>query len=580
MANKLLYDMRHFMQQLIDMLSSISGFDFFIIDKDLLRIAGTGEYKKYIGLRLPVKCANAYVLEKGEPLIIYNPLEHQVCIDCSRRDECYEETMMIYPIRIGEDIVGTVALSSLTQEKKDQQKIIESDLRFLLQNISSFLALKVKDEESFEISQYISNSIDEGIILTDISGIVLFLNDKMNKYLNKGEHIDAIFVNHKINEIIEKGKGYENRELENEIRFENKKIFVSAKPIMKGNCVTEILFVFRSNDFNNLIEKTLIDYTYRSTHLKYIIGNSKIINNIKDIAIKASQSDSNVLIRGESGTGKEVVARAIHNMSKNNNSKFIAVNCAAIPENLLESELFGYDEGAFTGAKKGGKPGLFEMANDGTIFLDEIGDLPLHLQPKLLRAIESRSVTRVGGTKPFNINARIIAATNRDLEKEIEEEKFRNDLYYRLNVIPISLPPLRKRPEDIITLARFFLSRYTLKFNKEIVDFSEEVERIILLYNWPGNVRELENVIEYIVNIESTSIVQITSLPNNLINNVSYLSNEKLSNRNLKNIEKEVIQELLDKYEHDVDGKIKVAKELGISLSTLYRKLKIFNILM
>ena len=354
-------------------------------------------------------------------------------------------------------------------------------------------------------------------------------------------------------------------------------MFISAKPISENDRETEILFVFRNYDFNNLIDKSMLEYSYGSKYLRTIIGNSKLINQSKDIAIKASQSNSNVLIRGESGTGKEVFARAIHNMSKNRGGKFVAVNCAAIPENLLESELFGYDDGAFTGAKKGGKPGLFELANDGTIFLDELGDLPLHLQPKLLRAIENTSITRVGGTDPIKINARIIAATNKDLEKDIADEKFRKDLYYRLNVIPIYLPPLRKIPEDILALARHFLNKFASRFSKEIMDFSKDVEKIFLIYDWPGNVRELENVVEYIANVESTPTVQVKSLPENL-KKFSLLPNRELPDMNLKKTEKQFIQELLEKNGSDVDGKIKVANELGISLSTLYRKLKAYNL--
>lgn len=507
---------------------------------------------------------------------LYNPLENEVCKECTLRDDCYKEAMMIYPIKNEDRILGTVALSSFTPEKKLRQKIIENDLKFFMLNISNFLALKIREQELLQRYQITLNSIDEGIVLTDYKGIVLFLNEKMNKFISIGDKIDSIFVNHSIDEITKYGKGYENKESENPAGSDDK-MFISAKPIVENDSETEILFVLRNYDFNNLIDKSMLEYSYGSKYLRTIIGNSKLINNAKDIAIKASQSNSNVLIRGESGTGKEVFARAIHNMSKNREGKFVAVNCAAIPDNLLESELFGYEDGAFTGAKKGGKPGLFELANEGTIFLDELGDLPIHLQPKLLRAIENKSIIRVGGTIPIKINARIIAATNRNLEKDIEEGKFRKDLYYRLNVIPVCLPPLRNIPEDILTLARYFLNKYTLRFSKEITEFSKEVENIFLTYDWPGNVRELENIVEYIVNVENSSTVQVTCLPDNL-KKFSLVTKRSSSDMNLKNTERQFIQELLRKYESDVDGKIKVAKELGISLSTLYRKLKSFNI--
>lgn len=232
-----------------------------------------------------------------------------------------------------------------------------------------------------------------------------------------------------------------------------------------------------------------------------IIGTSHAITQVKQHALTASKYDSNILLTGETGTGKELFARAIHNASPRRDYPFVAVNCTAIPESLLESELFGYEAGAFTGAGKNGKPGKFELANHGTLFLDEIGDMPLFLQAKLLRATQNMEITRVGGLYQKRIDARIISATNQDLEEHIRTHRFRDDLYYRLCVAPISLPPLKQRLDDIPVLADYFITRYAHQFSKVVSGLTDDALDLLMEYDWPGNARELENVIEYAVNV-------------------------------------------------------------------------------
>ncbi|HRU41034.1 MAG TPA: sigma 54-interacting transcriptional regulator, partial [Candidatus Diapherotrites archaeon] len=241
-----------------------------------------------------------------------------------------------------------------------------------------------------------------------------------------------------------------------------------------------------------------------------IIGKSKQITETKEIAKKLAKSNSTLLLTGESGNGKELFAHAIHKASNKQQGPFVAVNFAALPENLLESELFGYEEGAFTGAKKGGHAGLFEQAHNGTIFLDEIGDASLRIQARLLRVLQEKEVMRVGGTKILPIDVRIIAATNKNLEVLVQEEKFREDLYYRLNVLPIRIPPLRERKEDIPLLIEKILEKF-LKGNEMII--SSEAMDILMEYDWPGNIRELENTIEYLYNIVGNGVVKSKDLP-------------------------------------------------------------------
>ncbi|WP_457600597.1 sigma-54 interaction domain-containing protein, partial [Hydrogenivirga sp.] len=250
---------------------------------------------------------------------------------------------------------------------------------------------------------------------------------------------------------------------------------------------------------------------YDKLHVEGIVGRSRGIMGVLELVHRVAHTNATVLLRGESGVGKEVFARAIHFLSPRADRPFIAVNCGAIPENLLEAELFGYEKGAFTGAYSS-KKGKFELANGGTLFLDEIGELPLHLQVKLLRAIQEKEIERLGGSKPIKVDVRIIAATNRDLERMVKEGKFREDLYYRLNVVPIFIPPLRERREDIPVLAQHFLEKFRKEYNKEVT-ISPEVMDAFMRYEWKGNVRELQNVIERMVILDTDGVLTEEDLP-------------------------------------------------------------------
>lgn len=305
-----------------------------------------------------------------------------------------------------------------------------------------------------------------------------------------------------------------------------------------------------------------------------IYGNSQDMHTLRRYAKQIAGTDSAILIRGESGTGKEVFARAIHNQSQRRTEPFVPINCAAIPESLLESELFGYEEGAFSGAKKGGKPGKFELANGGTLFLDEIGDMPLHMQIKLFRVLQEQCIERIGSLKSIPIDVRVISATNQDLKNLITLKKFREELYFRLNVMPLNIPPLRERPEDIPDLAYFFLKKYNHKNNKSIETIDADVFDYLCAYSWPGNVRELENLMEYIVNMTFETRVTRDRLPSNLLVEHDLHSRAGTLTERVKSYERMIIQKTMDKYQGSGDEKTKAASELGISLPTLYRKLR------
>ena len=367
-----------------------------------------------------------------------------------------------------------------------------------------------------------------------------------------------------------------------------KTVLYTAKPVFNEN--GEFLRVITTGrDISSLIsmenklnktEQLKSKYSKQIKELRTLLGMDQIIyssdaiNKIIKLAIKVSKSDSPIFIWGESGVGKELIARLIHDLSNRKDMPFIAVNCAAIPSELLESELFGYDEGAFTGAKRGGKKGLFEEANGGTIFLDEIGEMPLNMQSKLLRVLQTNEVMRVGGNKAISIDARIVSSTNLSKTLLVDEMKFRQDLYYRLSVVPIYVPPLKDRRDDILPLINFFLKNFNSKYNKD-VRLTKPMSLRLQSYDWPGNVRELKNVVERIVLLAETNenveddfdiVSQFGIADNDHLKNGTSLHNIKT----LRSAEDFLIKDAYKKY----GSVIKAAESLKISPSTIYRKIK------
>lgn len=305
-----------------------------------------------------------------------------------------------------------------------------------------------------------------------------------------------------------------------------------------------------------------------------IIGTSKAIQRAIDLAKKVAATDTTVLLTGETGTGKELFAQAIHQASLRNKQNFLAINCSAFSKDLLESELFGHKAGAFTGATKDQK-GLFEEADKGTIFLDEIGEMALDLQAKLLRVIETGEFIKVGESKPTRVNVRIIAATNRDLKKEVDLGHFREDLYYRVSVFEVHLPPLRERVLDIELLANFFLFLFSEKTNKRINTISKEATEAMKLHHWKGNIRELKNAIERAVILSSGDEISLDSLPVEMQNTTQPGKNKQLSAFELASAEKLHIQKVLN---YTNGNKTKTAELLGIALTTLYRKISEYGL--
>ncbi|MDP4090354.1 MAG: sigma-54-dependent Fis family transcriptional regulator [Bacillota bacterium] len=463
-------------------------------------------------------------------------------------------------------------------------------------NIINYAELSQKLDEA-RVSEEILNTVIEnaydGIVIVDKEGIITMISKTYTEFLGItreeaiGRPVTEVIENTRMHKVMETGTA-EVAQLQ---KIKGTYMIASRLPIKKDGevigAVGKVLFrnLKELNDLTRQIgsmEKELATYKSRlkeinsaSYSLNNIIGESYSIINSKHIAEKAAKTSSNVLILGESGTGKEIFAHAIHSESSRHKGPFVKVNCAAIPSDLLESELFGYESGAFTGAKKEGKIGKFEIANEGTIFLDEIGDMPLHMQVKLLRVIQEREVEKVGGTASRKIDIRIIAATNRNLKKMVEEGEFREDLYYRLNVVTIDIPPLRDRGNDIILIANHLLKKLSYDLDKRVTGISNEASQYLRAYEWKGNVRELENVLERAINImEGSQIIGADDLPKELTGRKNAAVIKSLQ-ATLDEAEKNAIIDALKAAE---GNRTKAAKFLAIGRTSLYEKMEKYKI--
>ncbi|WP_240371556.1 sigma-54 interaction domain-containing protein [Anoxybacteroides rupiense] len=444
-----------------------------------------------------------------------------------------------------------------------------------------------------QILEAVINNAYEWIVVVDEKGNIIYMNKNYCEFLERkqeeviGKHVTEVIENTRMHIVVKTGK----EEIADLHYIKGNYMIANRIPIVVDGRVIGAVgtVIFRDTNewkrMNSHIKSLLLqlqtyfqEWTenngakYTLTHL---ISCSKQMEELKEKVKRIADSDISVLIRGESGTGKELFAHSIHQLSSRSQKPFVKVNCGAIPEHLLESELFGYEEGAFTGAKKGGKKGKFQLADGGTIFLDEIGDLPLHMQVKLLRVLQEKEMEPIGSTKTVAVDVRIIAATNRPLEKMVEEKRFREDLYYRINVIPFVIPPLRERPGDIEMLAYHFMKKIAKRSGKRVNAISAEVMKLLRQHVWPGNIRELENVMEVAVHFANGETITVDALPEYLKANSSYQMKGKTLKELLEETEKAAIQQSLQRCGRD---KQKAAKELGISKSAMYEKIKKYGL--
>ncbi|MCQ2547231.1 MAG: sigma 54-interacting transcriptional regulator [Clostridia bacterium] len=587
-----LKDISASVQQVAEAISIALGVEVEIVDNKLNIIGGTGVYSDRIGQKeergnLEGNYLYARVLRTGETQYVADAI-HAKDYDEKGAEGTVsgERAEICTPIILGEEIIGIIGLVAFTEA---QNKILADTNRNMIgfvERMADLLAAKADQQQTLESAEVsrdemstVLETAHEGIFALNQGGYVKHCNniaaelfDTTKKDIT-GKHISQLMPGSPALSVFDSGKGYTENEEIFIVNGQQYHFIVTVKPVLSGD-ETEGLVV----SFRDIEEAQKLVYNFNNRTLKNtvddIIGTSKNIMAAKRNTLKFARGNSTVLITGESGTGKEMFAKAIHYASSRAEKPFVTVNCGAIPENLLESELFGYEKGAFTGASEKGKAGKFEQADGGTIFLDEIGDMPLHLQVKILHVLQNMRFERVGGNREVLVDVRVIAATNQDLEKLISEGKFREDLYYRLSVIPLSVPPLRERREDIRLLMRHFLKKYNAFMNRKIDSFSGEVEELFMNYNWPGNVRELENAVEYGTNMAFGNEIGIDEVPARILrngnNSVKYSNLDMPLADQVKIFEKEIITEKLKQTGGVKDA---VAKELGLSRATLYRKL-------
>lgn len=573
-------------QRFARMLASVLQLEVEIVDENLCRVAGTGAYGKFLGRQLSGNSRLLrHVLETKTEKVVTQSRFDPLCEGCDSKENCREKAFLGTPVILQDRCVGVISLIAVTHE---QQEHISDNLREFsdyVRHISTIFVSKLLEDQGpgdniSKIFATMIDNMDQGVLVVDDESRVQFVNQTALKTLDVVQ-----------NNII--GKPIRFRPL----TFESNFTHGHMQHIVSWDDKSELI----TGQLHNIQGRQLFLMAFHQSHTSFsvanapdephieqLVGECRVMRQLKRLISRIAPSPSSVMVVGESGTGKEVVARAIHKLSGRRNKPFIAINCAAIPEQLLESELFGYVKGAFTGASANGKTGLIQAANTGTLFLDEIGDMPLMLQAKLLRAIEAREILPIGASSPIQVDIRIISATNQNLAQFIAEGKFREDLFYRLNVIPITLPPLRERQEDIELLVHYFLHLHTRRLGSVYPGIAPDVVEILRKHRWPGNLRELSNLMEYLVNVvPSGEVIDSTLLPPNLLNNgtteqsdvtevsEAHLSLDDAGGTALEEMEKQMIREALSRH----NSKKQVADELGIGIATLYRKIKKYELL-
>ncbi|EOY7573189.1 sigma 54-interacting transcriptional regulator [Escherichia coli] len=573
-------------QRFARMLASVLQLEVEIVDENLCRVAGTGAYGKFLGRQLSGNSRLLrHVLETKTEKVVTQSRFDPLCEGCDSKENCREKAFLGTPVILQDRCVGVISLIAVTHE---QQEHISDNLREFsdyVRHISTIFVSKLLEDQGpgdniSKIFATMIDNMDQGVLVVDDESRVQFVNQTALKTL-------CVVQNNII------GKPIRFRPL----TFESNFTHGHMQHIVSWDDKSELII----GQLHNIQGRQLFLMAFHQSHTSFsvanapdephieqLVGECRVMRQLKRLISRIAPSPSSVMVVGESGTGKEVVARAIHKLSGRRNKPFIAINCAAIPEQLLESELFGYVKGAFTGASANGKTGLIQAANTGTLFLDEIGDMPLMLQAKLLRAIEAREILPIGASSPIQVDIRIISATNQNLAQFIAEGKFREDLFYRLNVIPITLPPLRERQEDIELLVHYFLHLHTRRLGSVYPGIAPDVVEILRKHRWPGNLRELSNLMEYLVNVvPSGEVIDSTLLPPNLLNNgtteqsdvtevsEAHLSLDDAGGTALEEMEKQMIREALSRH----NSKKQVADELGIGIATLYRKIKKYELL-
>ena len=569
-----LQQLRQPIERIINAISISLKLEVAVFDKEARLVCCTPTYLKKKGKVVHAPSIQE-VLHMGS-VVVNRPGQMPSCIGCRFRDNCPSTMEILACIKAGGIVTGVVTITSFTKEGYTRITTNEDVYLDAVQEIAlmlgNFIGSKSAQTSSIHIDDIIQGMMEmstHSVLVTDGNGVITQYN-QIAKNTLKFCRLSASSLWHIIPEEIARQalRGVNFRE--KEFTKDNFYAKFTSKAIYRNDAIVAVIVRLSNESFGK---------NQKAFSLEHIIGSTPQTMSIHRLIAKVASSPSPILITGETGTGKELVARAIHEQSNRAKFPFVAVNCSGIPAALFESELFGYAEGSFTGAKKGGKIGKIEMAQGGTLFLDELGEMPLSMQPKLLRVLQEYEVERVGSAEKIPLDIRIIAATNCDLEEMMRQGKFRKDLFYRIGVVNIDLPPLRERQKDIMPIAMNYLEKLKNKFPVDIQSFSPEVEDFFVHFPWRGNVRELQNTIEYIANLCEHQVVTMTDLPKKLLSqNLPGSSHFSSAGNGFSVQEEEQLQNLMDKYGQTLNGKKKIAETLGISLRTLYRKMEKYQL--
>ena len=595
-----LTDIKEYLDTLCESFAAVLNLEFTITDIDPLeRVAGSNDWFKTHGSayredEMRPEWKNGFSLQMAatkKPVIVRDALAYMEKYYYDDRKFDFANYALIgHPILVGpeENVEGCVYFASFDKEQKKLIETKEDQLLLCIEKISNLIASKLEQEDLVDQMRVLNNNLtyvvetmEEGALLISSNGEIRHINKLAKIYLHLDEPKLGEMLLQDVKEVAENTvKTHRNNIREIHRTVDDFQFLLQVKSLYVNESDGDVLCII--SPFSQIQEQ--INQTEGDTNgiENQLVFADKKMRELVSQATVTARHNTNVLITGESGTGKELFARLIHAKSSRKDGPFVAMNCAAIPESLMESELFGYEEGAFTGARKGGKIGKIHLAHKGTFFLDEIGEMPLYLQAKLLRVLSERKIDRIGSNSNslIDVDVRIIAATNRNLEEMIERKEFREDLYYRLNVVPLHLPPLRERAGDIPVLVQYFLGKYDKILEKDIRGVSTLVLEKLMEYCWPGNVRELENCVEYMMTFEKSNVISMDVLP------------EKINGLKSENGEgeKKTLKELLHEKEVDVlKNKVKkyggqptkkqikeICDELDISVASYYRKMNEF----
>ncbi|MBN6189237.1 sigma 54-interacting transcriptional regulator [Aneurinibacillus sp. BA2021] len=578
-------------QLVADAISAALKVETEIVDEEMTVVAGTGKYREKINQKEEGGSREegylyGRVLMHNRWYVVENAQQDPAYDPSVQKGDTEEFAEICCPIRYHGEAIGVIGLIAFTPEQRQQLIYNQESMLTFLFRMAELIESKISEMQAIhqlELTKQnletLIESVQEGILAIDSDGRITHCNRAAEQLIHRdkkqviGQPLDSVWPGSPMLDVLRSGEGYKEKEEIYASPSSHMHFIVDAVPVILNEKLVSVVASFRRMSDVRRLAYSLTGSEALSS-FSGIKGESQSVQVIKQQAAQVARSHSSVLITGESGTGKGLFAMAIHSHSPRSSGPFITVNCGAIPETLLESELFGYVKGAFTGANREGKPGKFELANGGTLFLDEIGDIPLHLQVKLLHALQYKQIQRVGGDRPIPVDIRVIAATNRNLEQMVEEREFRSDLYFRLNVIPLYIPPLRERKEDIPALMLHFLQKHARLLARNLSGFSLEVQELFLRYPWPGNVRELENAVEYAVNMETGPIIGQESIPQRMLR-LRSTERETLSlKERIYQFEGTILEDMLKKHGTSVQAKRNIAKELNISLATLYRKLE------